>query len=134
MAREFAGDTGGAVAGRQVVDGAYVVETTTGNKVAAGGVGTGHDPGRAEGNRVHLVGGVGVPDDELSILRGRDEVSPVGGPVHGVDLCEMALEVLADLHIGTRQGLQRFLCDLSHCRVEMSSAAGIDDGDEARGM
>lgn len=39
-----------------------------------------------------FVGGVGIPDDELSVLRGGNEVSSVGGPVHGVDLGQMALE------------------------------------------
>lgn len=45
-----------------------------------------------------FVGGVGIPDDELSVLRGRDQVSPIGRPVHGINLCEMSLQGLARLH------------------------------------
>lgn len=45
VARQLAGDARGAIALLvQVVDGADVVETTTSNKVAAGGVGAGHYP------------------------------------------------------------------------------------------
>lgn len=45
-----------------------------------------------------LVCGVGVPNDELAILRGGDEVSSVGRPVHGVDLCQVALQRPLGLH------------------------------------
>lgn len=66
---------------------------------------------------MHFVGGVGVPDDELAVLGGGDEVPTVGGPVHGVDLCEMALEGAAGLHhLVSREGLLGLLGDLSHCR------------------
>jgi len=61
----------------QVVDRANVVKTTTSHVVAAGRVGASHDPRRAEGNCVHLVGGVCIPDDELTVLRGGNEMSPV---------------------------------------------------------
>lgn len=99
VAGELAGDAGRAITvGVEVVDGADVVETTAGDVVAAGGVGASHDPRGAEGDGVDLVGGVGVPDDELPILRGGDEMSSVGRPVHGVDLGQMALEGLAGLH------------------------------------
>jgi len=47
---------------------------------------------------VHLVGGVGVPDDELAVLRGRDEVPFVLRPVHGVDLGQMTFESASCLH------------------------------------
>lgn len=58
----------------QIVDGADVVETTARNEVAGGCVGAGHDPAGPEGDGVHFVGGVGVPDDEFTILGGGDEV------------------------------------------------------------
>ena len=76
----------------EVVDGTNVVETTAGDKGGGGRVGAGHDPGGAEGDSVDLVGGVGVPDDELSVLGGGDEMALVGGPVHSIDLREMASE------------------------------------------
>lgn len=99
VARELAGDAGGAVALLvEVVYGADVVEATAGDKVARGGVGAGHDPRGAEGDGVDLVGGVGVPDDELAVLRGRDEVPAIGRPVHGINLGEMALEGALGLH------------------------------------
>lgn len=45
-----------------------------------------------------LVGGVSIPDNELAILRSRDEVSPVGRPVHSVNLGQMTLERPLSLH------------------------------------
>ena len=62
-----------------------------------------------------LVCCVGVPDDELAVLRGRDEVSAVGGPVHGVDLCQMALEGALRLHCEARQGLDTVTGDIADC-------------------
>ena len=78
MTGKFSGDAGRAVASGKVVNGTDVVKTTTSDVVAAGRVGASHDPGRTEGNCVHLVGGVCIPDDELTILRGGYEMSPVG--------------------------------------------------------
>jgi len=99
MARELSRDACGPVPVLvEIVDGADVVETTAGHVVAAGGVGARHDPRGTERDGVHLVGGVGIPDDQLSILRRRHEVSPVGGPVHGIDLCEMALQCPLGFH------------------------------------
>lgn len=60
-----------------------------------------------------LVGGVCVPDDELAVLRGRDEMSSVGGPVHGVDLCKMALEGALGLHGQARESLDSLLSDIA---------------------
>ena len=37
----------------------------------------------------HLVGGVTVPDYQLPVLRGRDQVPAVTRPVHGVDFGQM---------------------------------------------
>ena len=69
MAGQLARDPRRAIAIRvKIVDGADVVQATAGDEVAAGGVGTGHDPGGAEGDGVDLVGGVGVPDDQLTVL------------------------------------------------------------------
>lgn len=96
---ELASDARGAIALLvEVVDGADIVEATAGNEVAARSVGAGHDPGGAQGNGVDLVGSVGVPDNELSVLRGRDKVPSVGRPVHGVDLGQMTLERPLGLH------------------------------------
>ena len=47
---------------------------------------------------MEFVCGIGVPDDKFSILRGRDEVPPVGGPVHGVDFGLVAFEGFLDFH------------------------------------
>lgn len=49
-----------------------------------------------------FVSGVGIPDDELAILRGGDEMSSVLGPVHGVDFGKMTTESTARLHDDTR--------------------------------
>jgi hypothetical protein len=91
--------------GAEIVDGADVVQSSAGDKVPRGGVRAGHDPGRAERDRVHLVRRVGVPDDELPVLRGRDEVPLVLRPVHGVDLGEVALEGTSRTHGDPRQGV-----------------------------
>lgn len=86
------------------VDGADVVEATAGDEVPGGGIGGGHDPGGAEWDGVDLVGGVGVPDDELAVLGGGDDVAGVGGPVEGVDLGEVALERAAGLEGDAGEG------------------------------
>lgn len=92
MPGQLASDAGGAVSVLvEVVDGADIVQTTARHVITAGRVRTGHDPRRPQGNGVDLVGGVGVPDDQFAVLRGRHQMSPVGGPVHGVDLGEMSL-------------------------------------------
>lgn len=88
----------------QGVDGADVVEATAGDEVSGGGIGGGHDPGGAEWDGVDLVGGVGVPDDELAVLGGGDDVAGVGGPVEGVDLGEVALERAAGLEGDAGEG------------------------------
>lgn len=45
-----------------------------------------------------LVRSVGIPNDELSILRGGDEMASVSGPVHGVDLGEVTFKRASGLH------------------------------------
>lgn len=99
MTGKFSGDASGAVASRKVVNRTDVVKTTTSDIVAARSVGTSHDPRGSERDGVDLVCAVGVPDNELAILRSRDEMPSVSGPVHGIDLCEMALESALGLHL-----------------------------------
>lgn len=84
-----------------LVDGAEVVQATAGNQaVLRLFKGAGHHPGGPERNRLQLVGGVAVPDDELAVLRGGDEVGVVAAPVHCVDLAEVTSQVPADLEVG----------------------------------
>jgi hypothetical protein len=80
----------------------YVIQATASNEVTTWGVSAGHDPRRSQRNGVDFVGRVGVPDDELSILRGRDKVSSVGRPMHGVDFSKMAFQVSSGLHAYAR--------------------------------
>ena len=47
---------------------------------------------------MNLVGGVGIPNNKLAVLRGGDKVSAVGRPVHGVDLGQMTLEGALSFH------------------------------------
>jgi len=63
---------------------------------------------------MNLVCCVGVPDDELAVLRGGDEMPPVGRPMHGVDLCEMALESALGLHGQAWQGLDTVSGDIAN--------------------
>ena len=50
---------------------------------------------------MHLVGSVRVPDDELSVLRGGNEMPAVGSPVHGIDLGEVTAQGTARAHDDT---------------------------------
>jgi len=74
---------------------------------------------------VHLVCCVGVPDDELAVLRGGDEMSAVGGPVHGVDLREMALEGPLRLHCEARQSLDAVSGDIADCTERVSIRCSV---------
>ena len=76
----------------EIVNRAYVVQAATGNIVSARRIGTGHDPRRSQGNGMHLVGCVGIPDDQLPILRGRNKMPSVSRPMHGINFGKMALE------------------------------------------
>lgn len=69
-----------------------------------------------------LVGGICVPNDEFTVLRSGDEVSAVGGPVHGVDLCKMALEGTLGLHGQARQGLHSLFGDIADCMGMLAEA------------
>lgn len=99
MAGEFACDASGAVPVLvEVVNGANIVQTTACNVVTARSICTSHDPRRSQGNSVDLVGRVSVPDDQFAVLRGRNQMPPIGGPVHGIDLGQMSLECSLCLH------------------------------------
>lgn len=125
---ELTADANGELLGLEVVNGADVVETTAGDEVVGGGVGAGHHPGRAEGDGVGLVGREGVPDEELAVLRGGDKVDLVRGPVHGVDLGEVALERAARPGLGTAgQGALR-LGNLLELTVVALVTVGLDLG------
>ena len=66
-----------------------------------------------------LVCGVGVPNDQFAVLRGGNEVSAICGPVHGVNLREMALEGASSAHENSWEtvdisSLSTHLGDMSH--------------------
>ena len=76
-----------------------------------------------------LVGGVGVPDDKLSVLGCRDEVTAVGGPVHGIDLCKVTAEGATGTHDDTGQG-RHLVGHRPHCvRAVSVSKHGSVEGD-----
>jgi hypothetical protein len=68
---------------------------------------------------VDLVCAVGVPDDELAVLRSRDEMPSVSRPVHGVNLCEMALEGALGLHLEAGKSLCALASDIANCGREL---------------
>jgi len=99
MARQFAGHAGRPVLVRiKIIDRADVVETATSDIVAARGVRASHDPGRTQRYGVYFICGVSIPDNQLTILGSGNEVSPISGPVHGIDLGEVALQCPLRLH------------------------------------
>ena len=57
--------------------GQLVVQATAGHRRAAGRVGAAHHPGRRQGQRVLLVGGEGVPHQQLPVLGAGDQMSLV---------------------------------------------------------
>ena len=115
MTGQLARNPGWALTGGEIVDGANVVKTAAGNVVAAWGVGAGHDPRRAKRNRVNLVCGVCIPNDQLSILRGRNEMPAVSRPMHRVDFGQMPLQGALRLHREPRQGLDALPRDIAYC-------------------
>lgn len=55
--------------------------------------------------RTYLVSGIGIPDNEFAVLRSGDKVAGVGGPMHGVDLCQVASEGSPGAHLNTTHGV-----------------------------
>ncbi len=108
-----------ALLGMEIVDRADVVEATTRHVASGGGVCARHDPAGTKGNGMDLVGGVGVPDDKLSVLRRRDEVPPVGSPVHGIDLGKVTAESPTWPHDYTRQLVDLVSGHCLHCKVRI---------------
>jgi hypothetical protein len=94
-----------ALLGTEVVNGADIVETAAGYKITRGGVCACHDPGGAEGDGMDFVCRIGIPNDELAVLGGGDEMALVCCPVHCVYLCQMALERPPGLHHDPRECL-----------------------------
>jgi hypothetical protein len=74
----------GSLSAMQIVDGAYVVETSTSDEISRWGISASHDPARSKWNGMDFVGGVRIPNDQFSVLRCGDEMSFVGGPMHCV--------------------------------------------------
>jgi len=133
MTGELTGDTGRTFPGGEVVDGADVVETTASNVIAARGIGASHHPGGTERNRMNLVGRVGVPDDELTVLGGGDQMSTVGRPVHRIDFRQMALQNATRFHVDLRQRVGIALSDSADCNLgQPASRTGIWAGRRAR--
>jgi hypothetical protein len=74
-----------------------------------------------------LVGGVCVPDDQLAVLRGGDQVSAVSRPMHGVDLGKMAFERPLGFHRQSRELLCSLSRDIAHFE-EICKLSGTFDG------
>lgn len=74
----------------QVIDGADIVKATASDEISRRGISTGHDPAGAKWDSVDFVGSVRIPDDEFSVLRCRDKMSLVSGPMHCVYFSEMS--------------------------------------------
>ena len=82
----------------ELVDGAKVVQASARDHVVDRGLKrAGHDPGGSEGNGLDLVGGHGVPNDQLTVLGRGNELGGVSSPVHCINLTEVTLEDPASL-------------------------------------
>lgn len=82
----------------EVVYRAHIVQTAARDEVALGLLeGAGHDPRRPQRYGLHLVGAVGVPNDQFAVLRRRHEVVRIAGPVHGVNFPEMSFQRPSEL-------------------------------------
>lgn len=51
---------------------------------------------------MELIGCIGVPDDEFTVLGGRNEVPSVCCPMHGVDFGKMTFEGTSGFHGNSR--------------------------------
>ena len=96
---QFPEDLDGDLLGGQIEDRANVVQTTTGNKVTRGRVADSHHPGRTKGDGVDLVGRDSVPNQQLSVLRGGNNVFVIIRPVQSIDLGQVTLQGPTDLHL-----------------------------------
>ena len=65
MCAQFASapDVGPPLSAMQIVDRAYVVETSTCDKISRWGISASHDPARSKWNGMNFVGGVCIPND-----------------------------------------------------------------------
>lgn len=59
----------GPLSAMQIVDRAYVVETSTSDEISRRGISASHDPARSKWNGMDFVGGVCIPNDQFSVLR-----------------------------------------------------------------
>jgi len=84
----------GGISVVHVINGALVVHSSAGHEVARRREGHRHHPGGSQRDDLHLIGGPGVPDDQLSIQGSRDAVARVPGKMHRVHLVDVALEYL----------------------------------------
>lgn len=114
MTGKFTGDSCRTFSRREVVYGADVVEATTSDVVARGRVGASHDPRAPQRDRMDFIRGVGVPDDQLAVLRRRHEMSSVGGPMHGVDFRKVTFECSLGPKVETRQWFCTLSGDFAH--------------------
>lgn len=69
MTGKLSSDPGWTITRREIVDRADIVEATASHIITAGGIGTRHHPRGPEGNGMDFVRSVGIPDDELAVLR-----------------------------------------------------------------
>ena len=103
---QFSGDANVSFAILEAVNRTDVVQATTGYKATRWRVSTRHDPRRAQGNGVDFVGGVRVPDNQLSILTGRHQISRVTAPVHSIDLGQVASQCAPGPHLDSSNRFQ----------------------------
>lgn len=114
VAGKLAGYTGWPFTRREIVNRADIVKTTASHVVTARSIGASHHPRGAEGNGMDFVRGVRIPDDELAVLRGGYQVSPISGPMHGIYLGQVAFEDTSRLHSNSREHVSVALCNSTH--------------------
>lgn len=64
-----------------------------------------------------FVRGVGIPDDQFPVLRRGDQVAPVCGPMHRVNLGQMAFQSALRAHADAGERLRLGLRDMTDCET-----------------
>jgi len=101
----------------EVVDAARVVKPSASNKTPVGTVAARHNPRTAQRNNMNLVRSKPIPHKQLAVLRRRNKMVRVRGPLHSIDLRKMALQSTAHFQLVVFANGPYIFAVLNKCRV-----------------